>query len=343
MRSKSLIVCLFNRFCVVSSGGSDVTLETYTAALESDNSFAGSVATVEMIVPRHSRLKDVQSELPFEKFNLTLFSPHYFSFTADEIALENLQYTLDICDQLVVPMLESIDIESASRDRKLWSNAMSCVDQIRSVSTSTLCSTDTLLDTLRASNARIGLDFVESYLNLLDLDHGVQEDQHTLGTLLGVRLGGSLNLEDGHDVNNSTNGATSAEVSPELLKSLFDAVRQIAKVSRVVRQPLHMCFVRCSDVLASSLFDAPPPTPEEWWESSKFVNSGEKQWRSGRKAWTTQTVTHENMRPMPPPLPYEELVEGLATMRRTYELPTPVRLGDLVEVYLDVWDAQEGY
>ena len=46
--------------------------------------------------------------------------------------------------------------------------------------------------------------------------------------------------------------------------------------------------------------------------------------------------------PPPPPMPrYDDLIEGLANYRRTWTLPGPMRLPDLVDVYQDIWDAMD--
>ena len=38
---------------------------------------------------------------------------------------------------------------------------------------------------------------------------------------------------------------------------------------------------------------------------------------------------------------YDDLIEGLANYRRTWTLPGPMRLPDLVDVYQDIWDAMD--
>ena len=43
------------------------------------------------------------------------------------------------------------------------------------------------------------------------------------------------------------------------------------------------------------------------------------------------------------PYRYDDLIEGLANLRRTFELPGRMPLPDLIEVYLDIWEAAESY
>jgi hypothetical protein len=79
------------------------------------------------------------------------------------------------------------------------------------------------------------------------------------------------------------------------------------------------------------------PTPA----ANISIEFGLSAWKTGRENWRTPTVLQI---PLAPALiGYEEVVEGLASFRRTFELPRPVRLGNLVEIYLDVWESQDGY
>ncbi|CAK4689012.1 unnamed protein product [Aphanomyces euteiches] len=45
--------------------------------------------------------------------------------------------------------------------------------------------------------------------------------------------------------------------------------------------------------------------------------------------------------PKRPPVPSESIFEGLSSMKRTFELPQPMNLGDIVELYVDIWDINQ--
>ena len=45
---------------------------------------------------------------------------------------------------------------------------------------------------------------------------------------------------------------------------------------------------------------------------------------------------------MPPPVDLDEVADELSELRRSYELPGPMRLPDLIELYVDIWD-EEGF
>ena len=43
--------------------------------------------------------------------------------------------------------------------------------------------------------------------------------------------------------------------------------------------------------------------------------------------------------PEPPAVEYGAVIDGLANLRRTFELPGRMRLNDLIELYIDIWEA----
>ena len=84
--------------------------------------------------------------------------------------------------------------------------------------------------------------------------------------------------------------------------------------------------------------------PASWWpagRSGEFVNVGEQVWEAQRAAWQKPQGAAE----VPPsaPIPYEQVIAGLASLRRTYELPQPIPLAELIDIYLDIWESQDGY
>ena len=86
------------------------------------------------------------------------------------------------------------------------------------------------------------------------------------------------------------------------------------------------------------------PTESEWWPSGKsgqFFNAGRATWENQRAAWNVKTVTSPP--PKPPPVPYDEIVGGLTQVVRTYELPGRMSLEDIVDVYNDIWECEQGF
>jgi len=78
-----------------------------------------------------------------------------------------------------------------------------------------------------------------------------------------------------------------------------------------------------------------------WWPNGHFHNVGLANWNSQREEWLKPRgeVKEQQI----PPVPYEDIIAGLASMRRTFELPRPMRLSDLIDIYLDIWESQDGY
>ena len=83
---------------------------------------------------------------------------------------------------------------------------------------------------------------------------------------------------------------------------------------------------------------------DPWWptgRSGEFHNHGLANWHGLRQRWKKKTV---KALPKKPPIPpYDDLIEGLANRRRTFLLPGPIRLPDLIEVYTDIWEVESGY
>ena len=81
---------------------------------------------------------------------------------------------------------------------------------------------------------------------------------------------------------------------------------------------------------------AATPTSEDWFPNGgTFRNVGEANWHAVRAQWRTYSRTS---RPAPPPpVPYGALVEGLATPKRTFELPGRITLPAIVDVLFDIW------
>lgn len=71
----------------------------------------------------------------------------------------------------------------------------------------------------------------------------------------------------------------------------------------------------------------------------EFRNYGLDNWQRERSQWLTRTV--KDMRPDPPPVPADEVIEGLTKEARTYDLPGPMKLSEVMTLYQDIWDAEE--
>jgi hypothetical protein len=45
--------------------------------------------------------------------------------------------------------------------------------------------------------------------------------------------------------------------------------------------------------------------------------------------------------PRPPAVPSHLLFDGLSSMRRTFDLPHRMALGDVVELFVEIWEVQQ--
>ncbi|CAI5738634.1 unnamed protein product [Hyaloperonospora brassicae] len=80
---------------------------------------------------------------------------------------------------------------------------------------------------------------------------------------------------------------------------------------------------------------------DPWWPQGRngpFCNVGLRTWQDSRVAWLTPTQTRP---PRPPPVPAHLLFDGLSSVRRTFELPQRMRLGDVIELFAEIWDVQQ--
>ncbi|KAA0153344.1 hypothetical protein FNF29_03159 [Cafeteria roenbergensis] len=70
-----------------------------------------------------------------------------------------------------------------------------------------------------------------------------------------------------------------------------------------------------------------------------FFNAGLRNWNEMRASWLSRPPQFV-MPPYPPELDSEEVIEELAKLQRTYTLPGPMRLPDIIDLYLDIWDEE---
>jgi hypothetical protein len=75
--------------------------------------------------------------------------------------------------------------------------------------------------------------------------------------------------------------------------------------------------------------------------NGEFINLGQQLWEMQREEWNTPCVGSGTK--LSVPINYEQVVAGLASLRRTYELPRPMLLSELIDVYLDLWDCDNEY
>lgn len=94
-----------------------------------------------------------------------------------------------------------------------------------------------------------------------------------------------------------------------------------------------------------------------------FFNLGSRKWHESRATWLTPTQNRYDRLfsicglllcrflidapylvarpPRPPPVPAHLLFDGLSSVRRTFELPQRMRLGDVIELFAEIWDVQQ--
>ena len=67
----------------------------------------------------------------------------------------------------------------------------------------------------------------------------------------------------------------------------------------------------------------------------EWVNERLAYWHKQRAEWRKPKGTR---RPPPKAVPYEQVVEGLATLQREFQLPGWISLPDLIDLYVEIWD-----
>lgn len=68
----------------------------------------------------------------------------------------------------------------------------------------------------------------------------------------------------------------------------------------------------------------------------KFHNCGFTAWGLGRTEWRKQTVATRP--PKPAPVRLDQVARGIRHGSRQFDLPGPMKLKDLIDVYTEVWD-----
>ena len=78
-----------------------------------------------------------------------------------------------------------------------------------------------------------------------------------------------------------------------------------------------------------------------WWPKGEFRNQGLENWERTRQSWldVKQPAPRDEERPL---INYIELVHGLLAYQR-FQLPQRMLLSELIEVYVDIWDSQQGF
>jgi len=111
----------------------------------------------------------------------------------------------------------------------------------------------------------------------------------------------------------------------------------------VIRQAKALFSVRAAPGFNHD--DYAQPSREAWWpegDRTTFVNHGLVTWNQIRQEWTRPVANHGHV-PLPKlsPQALTDLVDSLATTQDRIELPRPMRLDDLLDVLVDVWDSLE--
>ncbi|EEY69283.1 uncharacterized protein PITG_05500 [Phytophthora infestans T30-4] len=108
------------------------------------------------------------------------------------------------------------------------------------------------------------------------------------------------------------------------------ATQAIAEILDWLVQHLHRFQV------AAATSDTDP-----WWPQGRngpFFNVGLRTWQESRASWLMATQTRP---PRPPPVPAHLLFDGLSSVRRTFDLPQRMRLGDVIELFAEIWEVQQ--
>jgi len=93
--------------------------------------------------------------------------------------------------------------------------------------------------------------------------------------------------------------------------------------------------------LARSLLSLPK---DPWFPQGVrggFFNVGLRNWNEMRLSWVAKPPGFV-MPPYPPEVDSDEVIEELSRLQRTYTLPGPMRLPDIIDLYLDCWDDELG-
>jgi hypothetical protein len=75
-------------------------------------------------------------------------------------------------------------------------------------------------------------------------------------------------------------------------------------------------------------------------EARRFQNRGYDAWEKARTEWREETAT--SFPSKPPPVKRTQVIRGITSGKRQYELPGRMTLTDVVNVYTDIWAAEKG-
>jgi hypothetical protein len=73
-------------------------------------------------------------------------------------------------------------------------------------------------------------------------------------------------------------------------------------------------------------------------ESRRFQNRGYDAWEKARAVWRKPTAT---FRPPKQPVRRAQVIRGVISGKRQYDLPNRMTLTDMIKVYNDVWSAEK--
>jgi hypothetical protein len=75
-------------------------------------------------------------------------------------------------------------------------------------------------------------------------------------------------------------------------------------------------------------------------ESRRFQNRGYDAWEKARTEWREPKAT--SFLSKPPPVKRAQVIRGITSGKRQYELPGRMTLTDMINVYADIWAAENG-
>lgn len=75
-------------------------------------------------------------------------------------------------------------------------------------------------------------------------------------------------------------------------------------------------------------------------ETRRFQNRGYDAWEKARTEWREPTAM--SFPSKPPPVKRTQVIRGITSGKRQYELPGRMTLTDVVNVYTDIWAAEKG-
>lgn len=185
---------------------------------------------------------------------------------------------------------------------------------------------------MAAASAPSPVDNVVMLSSWLKNHPEVMKSPHT-NTLLCPLKGSWGSFRETGSAHSSALGVMHSEIGAELDKRRrenqdVNSNQPLVRAAHVELDPPSSRLALCKDA---------------WWPHGRyggFFNVGLQNWLDVRYTWTARTSEMEPVEQKPVP-DLDELTTELSQLRKTYELPVPMRLDDLVDLYVDIWEAQD--